>query len=114
VSGRRFKVATVSGYATMGSSFQRHGPGLSAHVLDTLNGGQVVASFRSEDATGVRADGTRLHQARRRGRDGARRDAEALAAEWNADEGRACLESPVVTARAVLVLTPDSRLTLDP
>jgi hypothetical protein len=94
VSGPRFKVATVSGYATDGTGFRRHGPGLSAHVLDTLAGCRVVASFRSEDANGTSADGTRLNQARRRGRDGARRDAEARAAELNAEEVRQNRRAP--------------------
>jgi hypothetical protein len=76
----------VTGYATIGKGFRRHGPGLTAHVLDTVAGYRVMASFRSEDATGTRADGQKLSQARRRGRDGAVLDAEARAAELNSEE----------------------------
>jgi hypothetical protein len=84
----RFKVATVKGYRTMGDSFQRHGPGITAHVLDTLNCHRVVETFRSEDATGTSAGGVRFHQSRRRGRDGALVDAAARCAELNAAEAR--------------------------
>jgi hypothetical protein len=104
VKGPRYKVATVSGYATIGKGFRRHGPGLSAHVLDTLYGCQVLASFRSEDATGTRADGSKLSQARRRGRDGAVIDAEARAAELNA-------ELPFPNRRAPAKVPPDETTT---
>jgi len=74
----RYKVATVTGFATNRKGGFGQPPGLSAHVLDTMHCHRVVATFRSEQ---------RIAKSHTLGKEGALAAATALAAEWNGAEG---------------------------
>jgi hypothetical protein len=84
----RYHVATVSGDLSPRKGGTAAAAGLSAHVIDRLDAHKVVATFRSDDRLDERDALGRLVRSPSRGQDGARAAAEALAAEWNADEAR--------------------------
>lgn len=82
----RYHVATVTGDLQPRKGGTAHPAGLSAHVVDTLNAHRVMATFRSEERLNEHDARGRVVRSPSRGQEGARAAAEALAAEWNAEE----------------------------
>ena len=83
----RFRVATVTGFPILGERTSRRSgkaqPGLSAHVLDSLHGYQLVASYRSEDRKTARNGFGHFTGRRSRGVEGALRAAQEHADRLN-------------------------------
>ena len=82
----RYKVSTVDGYLNPQEGREGRGPGLSAHVLDTLNCHRVVGTFRSETRYPRLGGPITFPSGPAQGREAAVRAAERLADFLNAHD----------------------------